>query len=60
MLAFLPGDCYTETEERQEPNFYCTELVREAFGMHYPDKRRNKSLLGVCIQKRDISLGVLG
>jgi hypothetical protein len=59
MLAFLPGDCYTENEERQEPNFYCTELVREAFGMHYPDRRRSKALLEVCIQKRDTSLGLL-
>jgi phosphohistidine phosphatase SixA len=46
MLGFLPGDCYT-ARGRHEPKIYCTELVREAFGMHYPDKRREKSLLMV-------------
>jgi phosphohistidine phosphatase SixA len=46
MLGFLPGDCYS-TRGRHEPKIYCTELVREAFGMHYPDKRRDKSLLMV-------------
>jgi hypothetical protein len=48
MLGFLPGDAYTNKESRQgEPNIYCTELVREAFGQHYPDKRRGKSVLQV-------------
>lgn len=46
MLGFLPGDSYT-IDGRREPKFYCTELVREAFGMHYPDKRRQKSILKV-------------
>ena len=49
MLGFLPGDGYTCTQksDADEPEIYCTELVREAFGMHYPDKRRSKSLLQV-------------
>lgn len=42
-LGFLVGDSYTE--DLPEPKFHCTEMVREAYGMHYPDKRRNKSLL---------------
>lgn len=49
MLAFLPGDSYTSSHGRLEPSFFCTEYVREAFGMHYPDKRRQKSLLQVWI-----------
>ena len=48
MLAFLPGDTYTNiTSKTGEPKIYCTELVREAFGQHYPDKRRDKSVLQV-------------
>ena len=48
MFAFLPGDCYTSNENtRQEPKLYCTELVREAFGMHYPDRRRDLTVLKV-------------
>jgi hypothetical protein len=51
MLGFLPGDGYTSsatsTTASREPQIYCTELVREAYGMHYPDKRRSKSLLQV-------------
>lgn len=48
MLGFLPGDMYADNNSREsEPQIYCTELVREAFGMHYPDKRREKSLLQV-------------
>lgn len=48
MLGFLPGDAYTDKNSRTgEPHIYCTELVREAFGMHYPDQRRNKSFLQV-------------
>jgi broad specificity phosphatase PhoE len=46
MIAFLPGDCYASNEiNRNEPPMVCTEMVREAFGMHYPDKRREKSVL---------------
>jgi broad specificity phosphatase PhoE len=45
-LAFLPGDGYT-SDQGTEPSFLCTELCREAFGMHYPDKRRETSLLRV-------------
>lgn len=44
-LGFLAGDMYTDGIT--EPKFFATELVREAFGMHYPDKRRDKSLLQV-------------
>jgi broad specificity phosphatase PhoE len=47
MLAFLPGD-YTFNDDRvKEPNLFCTEMVREAYGMHYPDKRRDKLVLQV-------------
>jgi hypothetical protein len=46
-LAFLRGDCYTDG--RHEPSFFCFELIREAYGMHYPDRRRNKSFLEVSI-----------
>lgn len=46
MLAFQPGDCYASNDAvSKEPRRICTELVREAYGMHYPDKRRNKSIL---------------
>eukprot|EP00980_Cylindrotheca_fusiformis_P009748 scaffold2149_cov187-Cylindrotheca_fusiformis.AAC.26 len=46
MIAFLPGNCYASNEEnKKEPPIVCNELVREAFGMHYPDKRREKSVL---------------
>ena len=44
VLAFLPGSGYT-CDRGVEPKFYCTELVREAFGMHHPDKRRDRSTL---------------
>ena len=44
-LAFLPGDRYAR--EFPEPNFACMELVREAYGMSYPDRRRNRDLLTV-------------
>ena len=44
-LAFLPGDDYFSATP---PTFYCCEHIREAFGIHYSDKRRNKSLLQVC------------
>jgi broad specificity phosphatase PhoE len=42
-LAFLPGDQYAK--EHLEPTFACMDLVREAYGMSYPDRRRPKSLL---------------
>ena len=48
-LAFLPGLYYTNGWN--EPSFYCTEIVREAYGKHFPDRRRNKSLLQVCVLK---------
>lgn len=44
-LAYLPGDLYPMG--RNEPTIVCMEGVREAYGMHYPDKRRNKSFLEV-------------
>jgi hypothetical protein len=43
-LAFLPGDQYTQSSLLP---FICKENVREAFGMHYPDRRRDKSVLQV-------------
>jgi bisphosphoglycerate-dependent phosphoglycerate mutase len=43
-LAFLPGHGYT-SERGKEPTFFCTDLCREAYGMHYPDKRRSQSVL---------------
>jgi Histidine phosphatase superfamily (branch 1) len=30
---------------RKEPKYLCNELCREAYGIHYPDKRRSLSLL---------------
>jgi broad specificity phosphatase PhoE len=42
-LALLRGEFYTQ--DTREPEFFCTDLIREAFGKHYPDKRRSKSLL---------------
>lgn len=42
-LAFLPGDQY----DSRPPVFACVELVREAYGRHYPDRRRKKSELKV-------------
>ena len=48
MLAFLPGECYASNKNAQEePKIYCTSGVREAFGMHYPDKRRDLTILKV-------------
>ncbi|KAG7359946.1 histidine phosphatase superfamily protein [Nitzschia inconspicua] len=43
MLAFLPGEKYTTNQK--EPTFVSTELCREAYGMHYPDRRRDLSIL---------------
>ena len=44
-LAFLPGEEYCF--DRQEPKIMVMDQIREAYGMHYPDKRRDKSLLMV-------------
>lgn len=54
MLICGPGDLYTDNNnidvnsnrlQTEEPTYICSELCREAFGMHYPDKRRQKSIL---------------
>lgn len=42
-LAFLPGEDYSD----KAVPIFCTENVREAYGMHYPDKRRKASTLMV-------------
>ena len=42
-LAFLAGDRYCQ--DLPEPTVACLEVVREAYGMSYPDRRRNKGLL---------------
>ena len=44
-LAFMPGEEYAAGEQYYP--ILCTENVREAFGMHYPDKRRERSVLAV-------------
>lgn len=50
VLAFLPGEYdstihgTTTTRSKCVP-FLCMEEVREAYGKHYPDKRRPKSFL---------------
>ena len=44
-LMFLPGDEYTSS--RPEPTIVSMDHVREAFGQHYPDRRRTKSELMV-------------
>lgn len=44
-LAFLPGDQYAK--DTPEPTIACMDLVREAYGMSYPDRRRPKELLMV-------------
>lgn len=41
VLAFLPG---SNGYEQQVP-IACIENAREAFGMHFPDRRREKSVL---------------
>jgi broad specificity phosphatase PhoE len=43
MLAFLPGGEY----ERAAVPLLCIENVREGYGMHFPDKRRERSTLTV-------------
>mmetsp|Transcript_2274 Transcript_2274/g.5393 ORF Transcript_2274/g.5393 Transcript_2274/m.5393 type:complete len:177 (+) Transcript_2274:259-789(+) len=47
-LLFFPGDRYTSSGSK-EPTFFCTELCREATGMHYSDKRSQRSLIMVRI-----------
>mmetsp|Transcript_179 Transcript_179/g.216 ORF Transcript_179/g.216 Transcript_179/m.216 type:complete len:232 (-) Transcript_179:1506-2201(-) len=42
-LALLPGERYFRGFA--EPTFCCMELIREAYGMSYPDRRRTKELL---------------
>jgi broad specificity phosphatase PhoE len=42
-LAFLPGHQYWTGKEKRQ--WVATELCREAYGMHYPDRRRNVSVL---------------
>ena len=42
-LVFFPGNSYDKP--KSPPPMVCLEQVREAFGMHYPDKRRDKRLL---------------
>lgn len=42
-LAFVRGDEY----DRPPPRIVCVEDVREAYGIFYPDKRREKSKLKV-------------
>jgi len=46
-LAFLPGDRYNDAAggDPASAQLVCKEDVREAFGKHYPDKRREKSVL---------------
>lgn len=41
-LVFFPG---CSSYEKPAPTMMCLEHVREAYGMHYPDKRRDTSLL---------------
>ena len=48
-LAFGFGEDYNAA--RSVP-LVCVENVREAFGMHYPDKRRERSVLAV---RKDVS-----
>lgn len=43
ILAFVPGDQYREGTTA--PPLLCKQDIREAFGKHYPDKRREKSVL---------------
>ena len=45
-LAFVPGSPPSYTRPTAVP-LVCVENVREAFGMHYPDKRRERSILEV-------------
>ena len=43
-LVFFPGTAYQYKQQNPTP-ILCLEQVREAYGMHYPDKRRDKSFL---------------
>ena len=58
ILAFLPGDQYShestthasatssqDVASRPLPLIVCKEDIREAFGKHFPDRRREKSVL---------------
>ena len=45
-LAFQPGDLYSK--HLSEPTIACMEVVREAYGMTYPDRRRSRTLLESC------------
>ena len=49
-LAFLPGDLYAK--DIPEPTIACMDLVREAYGMSYPDRRRPKDLLMVSFRHK--------
>jgi len=46
-LAFLPGGAYCRGNK--EPIIVCVDSIREAYGINYPDQRRKKSFLVVCI-----------
>lgn len=46
-LAFVSGNSYARPAAVP---LVCVENSREAFGMHYPDKRREKSILEVGLQ----------
>ena len=47
LFAFMPGDNYEQCISRK---LFCIESVREAYGMHYPDKRRKRSILQVRVR----------
>jgi hypothetical protein len=47
MHAFLPGDDYDHCGGGGWIPIFCVENLREACGKHYPDKRREKSVLKV-------------
>lgn len=51
-LAFLP-----DPEDPHPVPIVCIENVREAYGMHYPDKRRERSTLVVSACDRSVRLG---
>jgi len=46
-LAFLPGNNHDDEECQHNVTFACVENVREACGVHFPDRRRTKSWLAV-------------
>jgi broad specificity phosphatase PhoE len=45
MLAFLPGHPSQYSSNNKQPQWLATDLCREAYGIHYPDRRRNVSVL---------------